>query len=111
MRDSTVNEELSISLETRDRRVEKERTPLRSLYILTRPMQSICESAGLVIGHLLLSALISLPGQTKLDDDVTVRTNGECEIMYEMSKSNQIKCVTYAWLADVNVSVAKCMCF
>jgi hypothetical protein len=25
--------------------------------------------------------------------------------------SNQIVFVTYTWLADVNVSVAKCMCF
>jgi hypothetical protein len=27
------------------------------------------------------------------------------------SKSNQILFVTYTWLADVNASVAKCLCF
>jgi hypothetical protein len=26
-------------------------------------------------------------------------------------KSNQMLFVTYTWLADVNVSVAKCLCF
>jgi hypothetical protein len=26
-------------------------------------------------------------------------------------KSNQIAFVTYTWLADVNASVAKCLCF
>ena len=29
----------------------------------------------------------------------------------ELNKSNQILFVTYTWLADVNASVAKCLCF
>jgi hypothetical protein len=29
----------------------------------------------------------------------------------QIIKSNQILFVTYTWLADVNASVAKCLCF
>ena len=33
------------------------------------------------------------------------------QIKSNQIKSNQILFVTYTWLADVNASVAKCLCF
>ena len=39
----------------------------------------------------------------------TVATN--VAILVNGIKSNQILFVTYTWLADVNASVAKCLCF
>uniref|UniRef100_A0A4W5K158 Uncharacterized protein n=1 Tax=Hucho hucho TaxID=62062 RepID=A0A4W5K158_9TELE len=44
-----------------------------------------------------------------------IQCNMQCNILCNMQcniiKSNQILFVTYTWLADVNASVAKCLCF
>ena len=48
----------------------------------------------------------------QLQDFVPISVGGGVEVDSETQiKSNHILFVTYTWLADVNASVAKCLCF
>jgi hypothetical protein len=64
-----------------------------------------------LIVHLGPKALnVSLP-DNELGDINQIEICSLNQIKSNQIKSNQILFVTYTWLADVNASVAKCLCF
>ena len=55
---------------------------------------------------------IGFLGQTRAFGTASLLRSGQSAgLLTSCFKSNKIVFVTYTWLADVNASVAKCLCF